>query len=123
MYLNSRNITLGCILCVTLMATVFQIVASQKRYVIPPGMDESRFPDPSWDADAPSCEPEREPCGFYTFPVGSRSSMKWVKSWCKCGPGHFCRYDKTDSKMRVYRQVCQPLSDAYRFEDGFRQGF
>uniref|UniRef100_A0A0K0DXM3 Secreted protein n=1 Tax=Strongyloides stercoralis TaxID=6248 RepID=A0A0K0DXM3_STRER len=121
MYFISRKF-IGSILCAILIITVFRVTVSQKRYVIPPGMDESRFPEPLWDADAPNCEPEREPCGFYTFPVGSRSNMKWVKSWCKCGQGYLCSYHKTDTKMRVYRQVCQSPSEAYRFEDGYQQG-
>lgn len=43
MYLFSRKF-IGSILCAIFITTVFRVTVSQKRYVIPPGMDESRFP-------------------------------------------------------------------------------
>ncbi|KAI6181538.1 hypothetical protein M3Y98_00839800 [Aphelenchoides besseyi] len=67
------------------------------------------FPPPIFDKDAPYCSSSNEPCGFYTF--GSLP-FKWVKSWCQCPPSSQCIFDRTDTKMRVFRQHCVPLSEA-----------
>uniref|UniRef100_A0AC35TY85 Uncharacterized protein n=1 Tax=Rhabditophanes sp. KR3021 TaxID=114890 RepID=A0AC35TY85_9BILA len=61
----------------------------------------------------------RDPCGFYSFSLGASQPMKWVKSWCRCDSRHECVYDKTDLKMRVYRQICVSKTDVRRSEDLF----
>ncbi|CAD5207310.1 unnamed protein product [Bursaphelenchus okinawaensis] len=65
------------------------------------------FPEPTFDKNAPICIAGREPCGFYSFGHNfGTTPFKWVKSWCKCSDDHECVFDRTDMRMRVFRQVC-----------------
>uniref|UniRef100_A0A0M3IHZ5 NRXN1 n=1 Tax=Ascaris lumbricoides TaxID=6252 RepID=A0A0M3IHZ5_ASCLU len=32
---------------------------------------------------------------------------------CQCDKDHECAYERTDMKMRVYRQVCVPRSNEF----------
>ncbi|KAI6234449.1 hypothetical protein M3Y99_00796000 [Aphelenchoides fujianensis] len=64
----------------------------------------------TFDSNAPFCS-EREPCGFYSFTLTSKFPLKWVNSWCRCSPEQECVFERTDTKMRVYRQTCA-LKDA-----------
>uniref|UniRef100_A0A914UVZ3 Uncharacterized protein n=1 Tax=Plectus sambesii TaxID=2011161 RepID=A0A914UVZ3_9BILA len=84
---------------------VSEMKQSSKK-LFPPGMHPSLFPEAVFDPSAPSCMPEREPCGFYSFSLHGSQQLKWIKSWCQCDEDHACSYDRTDMKMRVYRHVC-----------------
>ncbi|KAI6219858.1 hypothetical protein M3Y99_01633200 [Aphelenchoides fujianensis] len=68
------------------------------------------FPTPSFDKDAPYCALRSEPCGFYSFSLSGNQPFKWVKSWCQCSPDAECVYERTDMRMRVFRQVCAPAA-------------
>jgi len=88
------------------LLVIFLIERSEGKKVVPPGMNPDLFPTQTFDENAPFCFPEREPCGFYSFSLHGRAPFKWIKSWCRCSPKHDCIYDRTDMKMRVYRQTC-----------------
>ncbi|KAI6240209.1 hypothetical protein M3Y99_00477900 [Aphelenchoides fujianensis] len=69
------------------------------------------FPPPTFDPQAPFCTAGREPCGFYSFSLNGNLPFKWVKSWCQCSPDHECVFDRTDMRMRVFRQACAPRAE------------
>ncbi|CAD5211019.1 unnamed protein product [Bursaphelenchus xylophilus] len=76
------------------------------------------FPEPTFDKNAPFCIAEREPCGFYSFGHNfGTTPFKWVKSWCKCSEEHECVFDRTDMRMRVFRQVCVSKEKAQEKEN------
>ncbi|KAI1713854.1 hypothetical protein DdX_08736 [Ditylenchus destructor] len=91
---------------------VFVSCGSDARELTPSGINPDLFPEQTFDASAPFCLPEREPCGFYSFSLHGRAPFKWIKSWCRCAPKYDCIYDRTDMKMRVYRQICVSKDEA-----------
>ncbi|KHN74485.1 hypothetical protein Tcan_09662 [Toxocara canis] len=95
------------------MFTVTVCDANKRKKFVPPRMHPNLFPEPEFDPNAPECIPLREPCGFYSFSLNGGAPLKWVKSWCQCDKEHECAYERTDMKMRVYRQVCVTRSGEF----------
>lgn len=85
-----------------------QTTKHRLRRELPFSMDKEMFPPQDFDEEAPICMAEREPCGFYSFSLDGKAPLKWIKSWCRCSPKHECVYERTDLRMRVYRQTCVP---------------
>lgn len=83
-----------------------EITAHRLKRELPFSMDKEMFPPQEFDEEAPICMAEREPCGFYSFSLDGKAPLKWIKSWCRCSPKHECVYERTDLRMRVYRQTC-----------------
>jgi hypothetical protein len=98
-----------CFFIIVIYANAEETTTKEKiKKFVPPGMNPDMFPEPTYDPNAPECTTYREPCGFYSFSLHGRTPFKWVKSWCRCASEQECIYDRTDMKMRLYRQVCVP---------------
>ncbi|KAL3079859.1 hypothetical protein niasHS_014141 [Heterodera schachtii] len=91
--------------------------ARSRRTLVPLGMDKQMFPPQIFDENAPICTAEREPCGFYSFSLDGKAPLKWIKSWCRCSAQHECVYERTDMRMRVYRQTCIAHDDLLPADD------
>uniref|UniRef100_A0A183C9A8 Secreted protein n=1 Tax=Globodera pallida TaxID=36090 RepID=A0A183C9A8_GLOPA len=87
------------------------------RRTLPLGMDRQMFPAQIFDENAPICTVEREPCGFYSFSLDGKAPLKWIKSWCRCSDQYECAYERTDMRMRVYRQTCIAHDDLLEVGD------
>ncbi|KAI6206297.1 hypothetical protein M3Y94_00892800 [Aphelenchoides besseyi] len=73
--------------------------------------NDKMFPEMKFDEELPYCALRTEPCGFYSFSLNGNHPFKFVSSWCRCSPESECVYERTDLRMRVFRQVCQPSSN------------
>ncbi|KAI6182174.1 hypothetical protein M3Y97_00352000 [Aphelenchoides bicaudatus] len=99
---NVRTLAFLSLSLILMLNGLAIFVSASKEF--PPGIGARVIPAPTFDPDAPECS-AREACGFYSFTLKNRA-LRWIKSWCKCSEEQQCVYDRTDLKMRVYRQAC-----------------
>nr|CAD2174896.1 unnamed protein product [Meloidogyne enterolobii] len=100
-----------------------KIVNGRQRRDLPLSMDKEMLPPQYFDEEAPTCLAEREPCGFYSFSLDGKAPLKWIKSWCRCSYKHECVYERTDMRMRVYRQTCVSKSEISDNDEKIIEGY
>ncbi|KAF7638151.1 hypothetical protein Mgra_00002377 [Meloidogyne graminicola] len=107
---------------ILILFELIQIINARQRRDIPLSIDKEMLPPQYFDEEAPICLAEREPCGFYSFSLDGKPPLKWIKSWCRCSYKHECVYERTDMRMRVYRQTCVTKNDEI-FDDKIEETY
>uniref|UniRef100_A0AC34QAR0 Uncharacterized protein n=1 Tax=Panagrolaimus sp. JU765 TaxID=591449 RepID=A0AC34QAR0_9BILA len=121
-FTNITSALLALVVICSILLECCNANEKQKKFV-PPGMNPDMFPEPDYDPQAPECTPLREPCGFYSFSLHGKTPFKWIKSWCRCGDNQECVYDRTDMKMRLYRQMCVSREQLQEREEEFERKY
>uniref|UniRef100_A0A914KUA0 SWIM-type domain-containing protein n=1 Tax=Meloidogyne incognita TaxID=6306 RepID=A0A914KUA0_MELIC len=65
--------------------------------------------------NAPFCQVEGEPCGFFDISLNGNIHFDWIKSWCRCPATHECLFVEHDLRHKVYKFACMRIVEQQKY--------